>query len=507
MKYQCVITSHINPTLSGVAKFNSILADLMGVPRITLHDLHGQNKGPLLLSIKLKDILDSEFDDVQRGVLHLWESEIVYDIFFHSFDGLDMEFNLVRNARQIFCANREIYRELQGFNQNIILAWCPALLIKDKALDDETLNVFSFGMAHKIQVQYYRMLHDLLEKCRISYSLKVSTAFHEKANFGDFNWISHQLAEIFTGNIQFMGFLSDDAVNYFLNRIHLFVAFFDRGVRSNNTSISAAMERGCAILTNCDEYSPEWMKHGENILDIHHIVANDFEAGNLKKIGESGRWAVKKHAGWDELVSLMNGPSPENGSGRRTGKSSSPRPSEKILSSGDHAFVHGQTVSKGELISVVNSLKEKGEKIALTSGCFDIIHVGHKRFLQEARQSGDILILCLNTDDSVRRIKGPGRPIMNQGDRAELLLALGFVDYIFFLDEDTASSIIAETKPHVYIKGGDYRGKSIKNWPETGIVKNYGGEVKLIDLYQGRSSTDIINRFAKSVKQKKSEMD
>ncbi|MCX5856128.1 MAG: adenylyltransferase/cytidyltransferase family protein, partial [Deltaproteobacteria bacterium] len=147
--------------------------------------------------------------------------------------------------------------------------------------------------------------------------------------------------------------------------------------------------------------------------------------------------------------------------------------------------------------------KKKGNKIVLTSGCFDILHVGHKRFLQEARHLGDTLILCLNTDDSVHRIKGTGRPIMNQEDRAELILALGFVDYIVFLEEDTASGIITETKPHVYLKGADYRGKGDKNWPEARLVKDYGGEVKLIDLYKGRSTTDIIESIARSAKREK----
>jgi rfaE bifunctional protein nucleotidyltransferase chain/domain len=493
MKYRSIITSHTNPTLSGVAKFNSILADMMGIPRMTLRDLHGQRKGPLLLSIKLKDVIDSEIDDIQAGTQNLWRRGIVYDVFFHSFDGLEMEFDLAKNANWIFCANREIYRELQGFSQNIISAWCPALLREDKALDDEILNIFSFGMAHKIQIRYYRMLHDLLEEYGIGYSLKVSTAFHEKANFGDFNLISHQLAEIFSDNIQFLGFLSDDAVNFFLHRSHLFVAFFDRGVRSNNTSIFAAMERGCAVLTNCDEYSPEWMKPGANILDLHHIGPKDFEAEYLKKIGESGKKFVKKNADWQGLVRLLNGSSPTKSLNSRVLSGSEKRATPASFEYCDR----GKVVTKEKLALIVDSLKKRGKSIVLTSGCFDILHVGHKRFLQEAKKTGDFLILCLNTDNSVRRIKGPGRPIMNQEDRAELILSLGFVDYIVYLEEDTASSIIAQIEPHVYVKGEDYRGKDNESWPEAKLVKDYGGEVKLIDLYKGRSTTDIVEKIMK----------
>jgi D-beta-D-heptose 7-phosphate kinase/D-beta-D-heptose 1-phosphate adenosyltransferase len=92
---------------------------------------------------------------------------------------------------------------------------------------------------------------------------------------------------------------------------------------------------------------------------------------------------------------------------------------------------------------------------------------------------------------------------MNQEDRAELILALGFVDYIVYLEEDTASTIITETKPHIYVKGEDYRGKDDKNWPEAKLVKDYGGEVKLIDLYQGRSTTDVIEKIAKGLNRKR----
>lgn len=499
MKYRCIITSHTNPTLSGVAKFNSILASLMGVPRRTLSDLPWQKNGPLLLSIKLKDILDSELDNLHLGNRHLWEKEIVYDVFFHSFDRLDMEYDLAKKARLIFCANSEIYHKIQGYSQNIISAWCPALLEEDKALDDKILNVFSFGMAYKIQLQYYRMLHDLLSEYGVNYSLKVSTAFHEKANFGDFNLISHQLVDIYSENIQFLGFLSDDAVNFFFHRTNLFVAFFDRGVRSNNTSIFAAMERGCAVLTNSDNYSPEWMKHGENILDINHICPHDLETERLKIIGENGKQSVHNHAGWEGLVSLLNGPL----QAKKDIEPALPRAGKRTGATCAHPVIRGQVVAKEKLISAVNSMKKKGNKIVLTSGCFDILHVGHKRFLQEARHLGDTLILCLNTDDSVRRIKGPGRPVMNQDDRAELILALSFVDYIVFLEEDNASSIISEIKPHIYVKGTDYEGKSDANWPEARIVKDYGGEVKLIDLYKGRSTTDIIENVARSAKREK----
>lgn len=132
------------------------------------------------------------------------------------------------------------------------------------------------------------------------------------------------------------------------------------------------------------------------------------------------------------------------------------------------------------------------QKIVFTNGCFDILHAGHVRYLKSARCFGDVLILGLNSDKSVRALKGEGRPINGEQDRFEVMGALKPVDYVVLFDEATAESLIEEIEPDVYVKGGDY---SIDTLPEAKIVASYGGETKLMPMVPGRSSTNIINRI------------
>jgi len=501
MKFKCIVTSHTNPTLSGVAKFNHILAQMLEVPCIGIEDLYQQNQGPLLLSVKFQEDIYSDWHAIKDAIMHLTKNDIVYDLFFHTFDHLDVEHELVSNARRIFCGNAEIKHKLQQTNKEIISAWCPALLRSKGVLGKSTLNILSFGMAHKIQVKYYKILRELLQKYNISYSLRVSTAFHEKASFGDFNFISQQLTEIFGNDIRFMGFLSDDAVNYFLNKSNLFITFFDKAVRAGNTSVYAAMERGCAVLTNCDNYSPSWMKHGENILDINYICKDDLNINQLSRIGYNGQQSVEKYANWQRLVKLLNTASSIEEAGVNVPALNSNTQEQSCSLPGANVVkpANAKIQSKENIIPIIMEIKKQKKKLVFTSGCFDILHVGHVRFLQTAKSYGDILVLALNTDDSVKRVKGLGRPIIHQQDRAELLLALGYIDYIIFLDENTASTLISEIRPDVYVKGGDYNQKDYSNWPEAKIVRDYDGEVKIVDFVEGRSSTNIIGKIKETI--------
>ena len=134
----------------------------------------------------------------------------------------------------------------------------------------------------------------------------------------------------------------------------------------------------------------------------------------------------------------------------------------------------------------------KGKKIIFTNGCFDIIHVGHVRYLTAAKSLGDVLIVGLNTDESVKKLKGASRPINNQDDRAEVLLGLKAVDHVIFFGEQTAENLIAEVKPDIYVKGGDY---TIETLPEAKIVQSYGGRVELVNLVAGKSTTNIIEKM------------
>ncbi len=303
--YKCVISSHTNPNLSGVARFNHILATNMGIQCIGISDIKNIDTGPILFSLKLRDTTGSERSLLSERLHYLVNKNIDYDLFFHTFDGLEIEYELIERCRMIYSGNSEIYHALEGIDKEVVSAWCPALITGEHVLHEASLNLFSFGMAHKLQIKYYKMLQELLSDYNIDYTLWVSTAFHEKANFGDFNSISNQLSRIFRHRIQFLGFLSDDGVNYFLDKTQLFIAFFEKGVRANNTSIFAAMNRGCAVLTNSDEYSPSWMKHGINILDIHMLQLEDLETEVLQRIGTQAKKDARKYASWDGLIKLI----------------------------------------------------------------------------------------------------------------------------------------------------------------------------------------------------------
>lgn len=140
-------------------------------------------------------------------------------------------------------------------------------------------------------------------------------------------------------------------------------------------------------------------------------------------------------------------------------------------------------------------LRKNGKKVVFTNGCFDILHAGHVRYLNKAKSFGDCLVLGLNTDASVHRLKGANRPINNELDRAEVVGALKSVDYVVLFNEPTAEVLIGKVKPAVYVKGGDY---TLATLPEAKIVQPYGGVVEFVNLVQGRSTTNVIEKIKQS---------
>jgi D-glycero-beta-D-manno-heptose 1-phosphate adenylyltransferase len=140
-------------------------------------------------------------------------------------------------------------------------------------------------------------------------------------------------------------------------------------------------------------------------------------------------------------------------------------------------------------ITVQEELEDKIGVVVFTNGCFDLLHVGHVRYLQEAAKMGDVLVIGVNTDASVRRYKGPNRPVVPLSERMELLDALRCVDYVVPFNEDDPSLTISILKPDIHVKGGDY---DIETMPETPVVRAYGGKVVTVPFYEGFSTTRII---------------
>ena len=148
------------------------------------------------------------------------------------------------------------------------------------------------------------------------------------------------------------------------------------------------------------------------------------------------------------------------------------------------------------LMAALARRRDDGARVAFTNGSFDLLHVGHLRSLEQARSLGDVLVVGLNSDQSVRAYKAPDRPVLPQAERAELLAGLACVDYVVVFDDATAENLVLAVRPDVYVKGADYATKPI---PEARIVATYGGRVELVPIEAGRSTSgliaDIVGRF------------
>jgi len=149
----------------------------------------------------------------------------------------------------------------------------------------------------------------------------------------------------------------------------------------------------------------------------------------------------------------------------------------------------------GELAVVRAQMEARGQKLVLTNGCFDLLHAGHVRYLQAARALGEALAVALNGDESVRALKGPQRPVNEERDRAEVLAALGCVDFVTIFHEPRLTGVIAKVQPHVYAKGGDYTVESL-NAEERAALGEAGAEIRILPLVAGRSTSAMLERVA-----------
>jgi D-glycero-beta-D-manno-heptose 1-phosphate adenylyltransferase len=154
-----------------------------------------------------------------------------------------------------------------------------------------------------------------------------------------------------------------------------------------------------------------------------------------------------------------------------------------------------QLIPRADLGRLGESLRGRGRRVVWTNGCFDLLHAGHVRSLRAARQFGDVLVVGINSDESVRRLKGPARPIFPAELRAEVLAALQCVDYVTVFDEPTPEPALCDLRPHVHCKGADYAPPHGKPIPEAAAVAAYGGRVEFLPLVPGLSTTELIRRL------------
>ena len=298
----CIAGYHLNPWTCGIAKFNAILARHLSVPVVGVNSPDLTNYGRPLLSIKL-----SEFSADDASALGEWVSARAgqYELFLHAFDSTSIERTIMSAASRVYCGNRELSHELSPLRPDIVELFCPGTLLNPQRIQKTDLSVFTFGMAHKIRVPLYRRLRDLLEATGRSYAVYVSTALHENTSFDDsFVVRFEELQTIFNGQVYFMGYLSDTAVFNQLVDCTFLAAFFDKGLRANNTTVNAAMECGCAVITNLDEHSPAGLVHMRNVIDIGRCERLP-DAAEAERIGRAAREIAHGDYGWDQLVAQL----------------------------------------------------------------------------------------------------------------------------------------------------------------------------------------------------------
>jgi len=154
---------------------------------------------------------------------------------------------------------------------------------------------------------------------------------------------------------------------------------------------------------------------------------------------------------------------------------------------------------RNELARAVDELKRRGKKIVLTNGGFNIIHVGHVRSLRDAKSRGDVLVVAINSDESLKRLKGSNYPVMPEDERLEILSAFGFIDLLTVFSEPTADSLLLALKPHIHAKGTDYTEDSV---PERTTVQSYGGSIAIVGDPKQHATSDIIRRIKKTCSNK-----
>lgn len=157
----------------------------------------------------------------------------------------------------------------------------------------------------------------------------------------------------------------------------------------------------------------------------------------------------------------------------------------------------GEVVKRENIRDIVKNIQSSGKTVVTTNGCFDILHVGHVRYLQKTKTFADYSIVLLNSDKSVKLIKGEGRPINNENDRAEILCALSCVDYVVFFDESSPVDLLNEIKPDIHTKGADY---SVETLPEADVILKNGGKIEFIAFVEGKSTTNTIEKMKSDAK-------
>ena len=268
--YASVVSFHTNPYTCGVARFNQALAKSLQVPIESVLQFEASQENVSLLSLKFDEIPEAMSE---RLLENLDQQLAAFDLFLHGINQSAIESKYIAKARRVIVASREYADLIQEQRSDVIALFAPGAGVSGlRSTFDITL--LTFGMAHKIRSDGYRKLGAMLKTDSRTFQLEISTALHDGTSFSeDFFSVGSEIGEVFEGNVSFLGFLADDEVSRRLTNADALVAFFPSGVRENNTTVLSAMAHGCAVITNLDEYSPPWMKHGESVFDVNQLAS------------------------------------------------------------------------------------------------------------------------------------------------------------------------------------------------------------------------------------------
>jgi hypothetical protein len=293
-----VVTHHRDSFRSGVGRFNELLAERLGVPVIGIRRLLTSGCTRPLLSFKVNELAPAELAVLRDLVA---TKPFPWELFLHVYDADELEAALVAGADHVHAGNHEVYAQVEGLARSADTLWSPGLILDEREFPPAEVSIFSFGMAHKIRTDLFERLRELLEASGRSYAVYLSAANHETTRMRDAHLIFDELHEIFPSTLYFLGNLSDVAVFNYLRSSTFFASFFLGGVRANNGSIAAAMEKGAVVITNLDEHSPPEFVHLDNLVDIGQTRELPLEPDELAAISRRARETA--HArGWDQLV-------------------------------------------------------------------------------------------------------------------------------------------------------------------------------------------------------------
>ena len=299
--YASVVSFHTNPYTCGVARFNQALAKSMQVPIESVLQFEASQETVSLLSLKFDEIPEAMSERLLENLDHQLAT---FDLFLHGINQSAIESKYIAKARRVIVASREYADLIQEQRSDVIALFAPGAGVSGlRSTFDITL--LTFGMAHKIRSDGYRKLGAMLKTDSRTFQLEISTALHDGTSFSeDFFSVGSEIGEVFEGNVSFLGFLADDEVSRRLTNADALVAFFPSGVRENNTTVLSAMAHGCAVITNLDEYSPPWMKHGESVFDVNQLASFPSSA-ELSVVRTGAKKAVSPYT-FEELSKLLS---------------------------------------------------------------------------------------------------------------------------------------------------------------------------------------------------------